>query len=150
MVAPFGTSLHVSGRRSRTRHRAQSGNGTVWHKSEPSLEDVFIELMGRARTISNERTEAINGGVRGFWRTYAMLVKEFLQLRRDPGFVRDDRDVADHAAPAVRLCHQHHAASSADRRVAAGGQRPRRSILKALQNTAYFRFTRQVQTLEIR
>ena len=29
-------------------------------------------------------TETANGGVRGFWqRTYAMLVKEFLQLRRD-------------------------------------------------------------------
>jgi ABC-2 type transport system permease protein len=112
---------------------------------------VFIELMGRARTISNERSQSNQWRHSGILaRTYAMLVKEFLQLRRDPGFIRDDRDVADHAAPAVRLCHQHHAASSADRRVAAGGQRPRRSILKALQNTAYFRFTRQVQTVEIR
>ncbi len=53
MVAPFGTSLHVSGRDEAALERAiapyKSGNGTVWHKSEPSLEDVFIELMGRAR-----------------------------------------------------------------------------------------------------
>jgi len=53
MVAPFGTSLHVSGRDEAALERAiapyKSGNGTVWHKSEPSLEDVFIELMGRAK-----------------------------------------------------------------------------------------------------
>lgn len=53
MVAPFGTSLHVSGRDEAALEKAiapyKSGNGTVWHKSEPSLEDVFIELMGRAK-----------------------------------------------------------------------------------------------------
>jgi len=40
MVAPFGTSLHVSGRE---RH------GLHWQHSEPSLEDVFIELMTRSK-----------------------------------------------------------------------------------------------------
>jgi len=53
MVAPFGTSLHVSGRDEAALERAiapyKSGDGTIWHKSEPSLEDVFIELMGRAK-----------------------------------------------------------------------------------------------------
>ena len=53
MVAPFGTSLHVSGRDEAALEAAiapyKSGNGTVWHKSEPSLEDVFIELMGRSK-----------------------------------------------------------------------------------------------------
>ncbi len=54
MVAPFGTSLHVSGRDESALEAAiapyKSGNGTVvWHKSEPSLEDVFIELMGRSK-----------------------------------------------------------------------------------------------------
>ncbi len=53
MVAPFGTSLHVSGRDEAALEKAiapyKAGNGTVWHKSEPSLEDVFIELMGRAK-----------------------------------------------------------------------------------------------------
>jgi ABC-2 type transport system ATP-binding protein len=52
MVAPFGTSLHVSGR-DRAKldaaiapfHRA----GFDWKPSHPSLEDVFIDLMGRAR-----------------------------------------------------------------------------------------------------
>lgn len=53
MVAPFGTSLHVSGRDEAALEAAiatyKSGNGAVWHRSEPSLEDVFIELMGRAK-----------------------------------------------------------------------------------------------------
>ena len=53
MVAPFGTSLHVSGRDEAALEAAiapyKSGNGTVWHKSEPWLEDVFIELMGRSK-----------------------------------------------------------------------------------------------------
>ncbi len=53
MVAPFSTSLHVSGRDEVALEAAiapyKSGNGTVWHKSEPSLEDVFIELMGRSK-----------------------------------------------------------------------------------------------------
>ena len=53
MVAPFGTSLHVSG-----RDRAAL-EGTIapwreqkqlhWQQSEPSLEDVFIELMTRSK-----------------------------------------------------------------------------------------------------
>jgi ABC-2 type transport system ATP-binding protein len=53
MVAPFGTSLHVSG-----RDHAALQQGTAkyradptyhWTQSHPSLEDVFIELMNRAR-----------------------------------------------------------------------------------------------------
>jgi ABC-2 type transport system ATP-binding protein len=53
MVVPFGASLHVSGR-DRERLQATMANfcdrpGLHWHESEPSLEDVFIELMNRAR-----------------------------------------------------------------------------------------------------
>jgi ABC-2 type transport system ATP-binding protein len=53
MVAPFGTSLHVSGRdkaaleTSVAPYRANAGR--QWQHSEPSLEDVFIDLMGRAK-----------------------------------------------------------------------------------------------------
>ncbi len=53
MVAPFGTSLHVSGRDAAALENAiapyKSGGNTAWHKSEPSLEDVFIELMSRSK-----------------------------------------------------------------------------------------------------
>jgi ABC-2 type transport system ATP-binding protein len=52
MVAPFGASLHVSGRDAAAfeaaiaRYRADAR--FVWAPSEPMLEDVFIDLMSRA------------------------------------------------------------------------------------------------------
>src|SRR5579862_1111554 len=53
MVAPFGTSLHVSGR-DRTALEAtiapwRDKQDLHWQKGAPSLEDVFIELMGRSK-----------------------------------------------------------------------------------------------------
>jgi len=53
MVAPFGTSLHVSGRDEAALETTigpfRQRSDLVWHKSAPSLEDVFIELMGRSK-----------------------------------------------------------------------------------------------------
>lgn len=53
MVAPFGTSLHVSGRDAEALETAiapyRARGGLEWKRSEPSLEDVFIDLMGKAR-----------------------------------------------------------------------------------------------------
>lgn len=53
MVAPFGTSLHVSGRDVAALEASISPwrekRGLRWQKSQPSLEDVFIELMGRSK-----------------------------------------------------------------------------------------------------
>ncbi len=52
MVAPFGTSLHVSGREAEKLDAAVAQYhrpGLTWQRSHPSLEDVFIDLMGRAR-----------------------------------------------------------------------------------------------------
>ncbi|MGA7101558.1 MAG: ABC transporter ATP-binding protein [Pseudolabrys sp.] len=53
MVAPFGTSLHVSGRDEAALEAAiapyRKQKNFNWERSEPSLEDVFIDLMGRAR-----------------------------------------------------------------------------------------------------
>jgi ABC-2 type transport system ATP-binding protein len=53
MVAPFGTSLHASGR-DRTAFEAaiapfRNDPALTWTPSKPSLEDVFIELMNRNR-----------------------------------------------------------------------------------------------------
>jgi ABC-2 type transport system ATP-binding protein len=53
MVAPFGTSLHVSGRDASALETAiaryKERKALSWRRSEPSLEDVFIDLMGKAR-----------------------------------------------------------------------------------------------------
>jgi ABC-2 type transport system ATP-binding protein len=53
MVAPFGTSLHVSGRDQAALEATiapwREHGELHWQKSEPSLEDVFIELMGRSK-----------------------------------------------------------------------------------------------------
>ena len=53
MVAPFGASLHVSGRDEKKLEAAikpfRNDKRFVWTRSEPSLEDVFIELMNRSK-----------------------------------------------------------------------------------------------------
>jgi ABC-2 type transport system ATP-binding protein len=53
MVAPFGTSLHVSGRDKAALEATiapwRAHEELHWQPSEPSLEDVFIELMSRSK-----------------------------------------------------------------------------------------------------
>jgi ABC-2 type transport system ATP-binding protein len=54
MVAPFGTELHVSGHNKKALDKAiasaRKANGTHrWQRGEPSLEDVFILLMSKAK-----------------------------------------------------------------------------------------------------
>ena len=53
MVAPFGSSLHVSGRDAAALDAAiepyRNTPGVTWTRAEPSLEDVFIDLMSKAR-----------------------------------------------------------------------------------------------------
>jgi ABC-2 type transport system ATP-binding protein len=53
MVAPFGNSLHVSGRDEAALEAAlapyRDRPGLIWTQSKPSLEDVFIDLMSKAK-----------------------------------------------------------------------------------------------------
>ena len=93
-------------------------------------------------------TETSNGGARGFWqRTYVMLVKEFLQLRRDR--VSFAMIVM---LPIMQLLLFGYAINTTPRNLPTAVLLQEdsdlgRSILKALQNTAYFRFTREVHTV---
>ena len=52
-VAPFGTSLHVSGRDEAALEAAialdRGRPDLIFTRSEPSLEDVFIDLIGRGK-----------------------------------------------------------------------------------------------------
>ena len=54
MVAPFGTELHVSGHNKKALDEAiasarKADGAHRWQRGEPSLEDVFILLMGKAK-----------------------------------------------------------------------------------------------------
>ena len=53
MVAPFGTSLHVSGRDEAALEAAiapyRERSELTWTRSHPSLEDVFIDLLAKAQ-----------------------------------------------------------------------------------------------------
>jgi ABC-2 type transport system ATP-binding protein len=53
MIAPFGNSLHVSGRDKAALETAitpyRNDAGLTWVPATPSLEDVFIDLMAKAR-----------------------------------------------------------------------------------------------------
>jgi ABC-2 type transport system ATP-binding protein len=53
MMAPFGASLHVSGRDAAALDKAiapyKRDKGLVWTLAEASLEDVFIDLMSKAQ-----------------------------------------------------------------------------------------------------
>src|ERR1041385_8658651 len=90
------------------------------------------------------RNETVRSGW-GFWqRTWAMLVKEFIQLRRDR--VSFAMIVM---IPVMQLLLFGYAINTTPRNLPTAvllqeDSDLARSILKALQNTAYFRFTREV------
>ena len=93
-------------------------------------------------------TDVTNGGVRGFWqRTFAMLTKEFIQLRRDR--VSFAMIVM---LPIMQLLLFGYAINTTPRHLPTAVLLQEdsdlgRSILKAIQNTAYFRFTQEVHTV---
>src|ERR1700761_8621834 len=85
----------------------------------------------------------------GFWRrSYAMLVKEFIQLRRDR--VSFAMIIM---LPVMQLTLFGYAINTTPRHLPTTVLTQEdtdlgRSILKAMENTAYFQFTRKVKTVE--
>src|ERR1051325_10077038 len=94
------------------------------------------------------RNEVVGSGW-GFWqRTWAMLVKEFIQLRRDR--VSFAMIVM---IPVMQLLLFGYAINTTPHNLPSAVLLQEdtdlgRSILKALENTAYFRFTREVHTVQ--
>src|SRR5215217_6528246 len=85
----------------------------------------------------------------GFWRrSYAMLLKEFIQLKRDRiSFAMIIM------IPVMQLVLFGYAINTTPRNLPTAvllqeDSDLARSVLKALENTAYFRFTHQVRTVE--
>jgi len=100
-------------------------------------------------SISADNRDVGNGGLLGFIRrTYAMLAKEFIQLKRDR--VSFAMIVA---IPVMQLLLFGYAINTTPHYLPTAvliqeDSDLARSILKALENTAYFKFTRQVHTEE--
>src|ERR1051325_1360685 len=94
------------------------------------------------------RNEVVGSGW-GFWqRTWAMLVKEFIQLRRDR--VSFAMIVM---IPVMQLLLFGYAINTTPRHLPTAVLTQEdsdlgRSVLKALENSAYFRFTREVHDVE--
>ena len=99
--------------------------------------------------MSEMIVERDEGVVSGFWRrTYAMLTKEFIQLRRDR--VSFAMIVM---LPIMQLMLFGYAINTTPRHLPTAvliqeDSDLARSVLKALENTSYFAFTRQVSTVD--
>ena len=127
-VAPFGTSLHVSG-----RDRAALEAAIASHRDDPKLD------WNADRSLARRRLHRSDGAGQGQlpmsasrarpWRLLAARRRHDPQGIRAasprPHHVRDHRHLAADAARAVRLRHQHPAARPADRGAAAGIERRR-------------------------
>src|ERR1700742_552841 len=94
--------------------------------------------------VANERHEAAREPAFGFWRrSFAMVIKEFIQLRRDR--VSFAMIVM---IPVMQLLLFGYAINTTPRNLPTAVLLQEdtdlaRSVLKALENTAYFRFTRR-------
>ena len=157
MVAPFGNSLHVSGRDEQALeatiapYRARGdltlaaqravARRRVHRADEPRAGQFPMSVTPH---IAEER-EPRFGSLR---RTFAMLVKEFIQLKRDRVSFAMIIMI-----PVMQLLLFGYAINTTPRNLPTAvllqeDSDLARSVLKALENTAYFRFTHQVRTVE--
>ncbi len=147
-VAPFGTSLHVSG-----RDRAALEAAIAPYRSDPKLHLEANRAIAGGRVHRPDGAgqgqhvmSAFSGLVRGgFWRRVgAMILKEFMQLRRDRITFATIVTI-----PLMQLVLFGYAINTQPRGLPTAvllqeSSDVGRSILKALENTKYFKVTRQV------
>src|SRR5260221_4370550 len=113
------------------------------HRSDEPLKGQFP-----MSAVDTSATRDIKEPPFGFWwRSYAMLVKEFIQLRRDR--VSFAMIVM---LPVMQLILFGFAINTTPRNLPTAvllqeDSDLARSVLKAIENTAYFRFTREVHTV---
>src|SRR3982751_4535123 len=115
------------------------------HRPDESLEGQFPMSGTNSSSPASDTSEPRFG----FWRrSYAMLLKEFIQLKRDR--VSFAMIVM---IPVLQLLLFGYAINTTPRNLPTAvllqeDSDLARSVLKALENTAYFRFTHQVRTVE--
>lgn len=65
-VTPFGTSLHVSGRDAKKLKKAiapfENKDGLKWRAGQPTIEDVFIQLLSDHRNTKSKSAHAEKAG----------------------------------------------------------------------------------------
>ena len=115
-AAAFGATLHVSGPERGPLLAAIKPlrtQGIDWKEAAPTLEDVFIHLMGKAQ---RQRAGRVMARAAGFLAPTARHRRQGGPAAPPrPADLRHDVRRADHAAAAVRLRHRHRSASSAGR-----------------------------------
>src|SRR5262249_36263752 len=116
------------------------------HRTDGPLEGQFSMSMAVA---AGERREEVQESRFGFWRrSYAMVGKGFIQLRR-----RRVSFAMIVMIPVMQLLLFGYAINTTPHNLPTAVLLQEdsdlgRSILKALENTAYFRFTREVHTVQ--
>ena len=116
-----------------------------WRQIESGVEDVFIHLMESSKDKVLAMKTRPQFSLRRFW---AMVVKEFVQMRRDRmtfGIMIGHSAAAAHS---FRVRHQFGPQASPCRGTACGRRPARPHLLNAIENSSYFDFVRRVQTEE--
>ena len=147
-AAAFGATLAClrsrSGGAARGHRAVRTDPSIKWQEAEPTLEDVFIHLMGKARdnaeVLIAERRAA--WWLTGFWRRLgAIVAKEVRQLGRDRLTF-----AMMFGLPIMQLLLFGYAIDTDPHRLptavlVADQSQITRTILSALSNTGYMRFT---------
>ncbi len=145
-AAPFGNELHVSGGDAAALEQAIAPfrkEPHHWQQIDSGLEDIFIHLMAKSRNGKSLMKDRRGFSSRRLW---AVVVKEFIQMRRDRFTFAMMVGV-----PLMQLVLFGYAINADPKHLPAavllGDHGPYgRTLLNAIQNSGYYNFVRLVQT----